>query len=141
MRNTILLALLALLVVAMAAQTPAAAAPARQIDVDLAARELVAYEGGAVVLRAPVTTGTLAHPVTPGRYGVAVKLQRATYQVGNSTVVQPWVLDLDGGVRIMGRYYTYRWGHAPEHNTLTLPNGAAVALWNWAAVGTPVTIH
>jgi len=136
-RAILLFALLAVLVTL----TPAAALSGKSIDVDLSARQLVACEGGRVIVRVPVTTGTAAHPVTPGQYHVTVKHQRAYYPVGNDTAVQPWVLALDGGGAIMGRYYMHRWGHIAEHNILTLPNGDARRLWNWAAVGTPVTIH
>ncbi|RPI52189.1 MAG: hypothetical protein EHM56_08680, partial [Chloroflexi bacterium] len=73
-------------------------------------------------------------------YHVQAKERRIRGQVGPDATTVPWILHLDAG-DIHGRYYKRRMGYHAVHGAITLPNADAEWLYNWAEVGTPVTVH
>jgi lipoprotein-anchoring transpeptidase ErfK/SrfK len=133
----LVLVIITLLPMARCART----GPDRWIEVDLQSGRLHAHEGDTTALDAAVTLGTPRHPVEAGEYYVKAKERRVNGHVGPDAFTVPWLLRLDNGSTIHGRYWKKRMGHVMMHDAITLRNDDAEWLYNWAAVGTPVIVH
>lgn len=122
--------------------SPAGGAGGKRIVIDLSARTLTAYEGGAVVLDAhTLRLGTLPHPVEAGERRVRHKIRRLPCEVGSDAAIVVWILDLGDGTTIHGRHCKIRMGCHHEHDAVILRNDDAARLWEWASVGVPVLVR
>jgi lipoprotein-anchoring transpeptidase ErfK/SrfK len=118
------------------------------IIVDLSDQWLYAYNGEQLVFDAPVSTGKDGFNTPPGRFAVYAKLRSQTmegtlggeyYRVPNV----PSVMYINGGVAIHGTYWHNQFGTGVRrsHGCINLPVKAAAWLFEWAPMGTPVTVR
>ncbi len=113
------------------------------IDINLSTQKLVAYEGNKAVFSSLVSTGVAAHPTVVGTFNIYVKYQ-AQAMTDNSTYYLPnvpYVMYFYSAYAIHGTYWHNNFGHPMSHGCVNLPTPAAQFMYQWASVGTPVTIH
>ena len=120
----------------------------RRIEVDLSAQWLTAYEGNLMVYRAPVATGRDGFNTPTGSYAIYDQLRVQTMvgdAGGESWYVPdvPWVQYVVGGVALHGTYWhdLHGTGARPSHGCINLRMGDAQWLYQWADLGTTVTIQ
>jgi len=120
----------------------------RRIEVDLSSQQLYAYEGALLVYTAPVATGRNGFNTPTGEYAVYRKaelhtmrgsLNGETWKVPNV----PWIMYINGGVAIHGTYWHNKFGtgYRLSHGCVNVGMDDAQWLYEWASVGTPVTVH
>ncbi len=127
---------------------PAPTAGGKLIDVDLSSQQLVAYEGGQVVFKAPVATGKDGFETPTGSYAIYAKTPKQTMRgnLGGETWVVPNVpniMYIKGSVALHGAYWHNLFGSGVRlsHGCINLPLDAAAWLYKWAPVGTKVIVH
>lgn len=124
--------------------------PTKRIVVDVSDQLLYAYDGDTLFMKEPVSTGLeLTHtPVgtfsiykkTPSRY-MQGPLPGVSDQVYDLPGV-PWDLYFtEGGAVIHGAYWHDHFGEPWSHGCVNLPSAQAQKLYQWAPLGTPVTIQ
>jgi lipoprotein-anchoring transpeptidase ErfK/SrfK len=135
---------------------PAHAAGGRSIDVNLSTQRATAYEGSTPVYSAGVTTGRPGWATPTGSFSIVNRVADET--MDSSTIGIP--RDAPGGYYITGILYTQyidysgdalhynywspasAFGNYPtSHGCVGMQLGAAAFFWNFASIGTPVTIH
>lgn len=117
------------------------------IDVNLSIPQtLIAYEGGQPVFRTLVSGG-LYYPTPEGTYAIERKL-RYDHMKGGTPGIDfydlynvPYVMYFIGGYSLHGTYWHNNFGNPMSHGCVNLPTPAAEWLYNWAPMGTLVTIH
>lgn len=126
----------------------AAVSSGKSIVVDLSAQWLYAFEDGAAVYDAPVSTGRDGFNTPPGNFAIYSKLSSQTMSGtigGESYYVPdvPNVMYINGGVALHGTYWHNMFGSGVRmsHGCINLPLGAASWLYSWAPMGTPVTVR
>ncbi len=120
----------------------------RHIDVDLSAQQLVAYEGDLAVWHAPVATGRDGFDTPTGDFAIyyRVPMQDMTGSIGGESWYVPhipWVQYIVGGVAFHGTYWhnAHGTGSRMSHGCVNLHIDDAEWLYEWADIGTTVTIH
>lgn len=120
----------------------------RQIVVDLSDQWLSAYEGDLLVYRAPVATGRDGFDTPTGTYTIYYRLpvQTMTGSLGGESWYVPnvpWVQYVVGGVALHGTYWhdLHGTGARPSHGCINLRMVDAQWLYQWAGLGTTVTIQ
>jgi hypothetical protein len=121
---------------------------ARRVDVDLSAQRLTAYEGDTPVYHAPVATGKDGFNTPTGTFAIYSKapVEAMSGSMGGETWYVPnipWVQYIVGGVAFHGTYWHDRWGTGfrLSHGCVNLNIDDAQWLYEWADIGTQVTIH
>jgi lipoprotein-anchoring transpeptidase ErfK/SrfK len=128
----------------------------RSIDVNLSTQTARAIEGGQVVYTAGVTTGRPGWRTPTGHFSIKYRVFDET--MDSSSIGIP--RNAPGGYYLTGVLYTqyFDWngtalhynywspasafgGHPTSHGCVGMPLAAARFFWNFASVGTPVTIH
>lgn len=120
----------------------------RHIDVNLSEQWLTAYEGDLAVYSAPVATGRDGFNTPTGDYAIYYKLPMQD-MVGNAAGESwyvphiPWVQYVVGGVALHGTYWhdAHGTGVRMSHGCINLRIDDAQWLYEWADVGTSVSIH
>jgi hypothetical protein len=120
----------------------------RTIRVDLTSQWLTAYEGDVAVFRAPVATGKDGFNTPAGDFAIYAKypMQTMAGSAGGETWNVPnipFVQYVVGGVALHGTYWHDLWGTGirMSHGCINLNIDDAEWLYEWADVGTPVTVH
>jgi lipoprotein-anchoring transpeptidase ErfK/SrfK len=120
----------------------------RRIEVNLSQQWLYAYEGDLLVYDAPVATGRDGFNTPTGNYAVydTYRTQTMAGSAGGETWNVPnipWVMYVVGGVAIHGTYWHDKFGsgYRLSHGCINVGMDDAEWLYNWAGVGTPVSIH
>lgn len=119
----------------------------RHIKINLSTLQLTAYEGDVAVYSAPVATGRDGFNTAAGSFAVYDKLPVQTMQGsagGESWYVPdvPWVMYIHGGVALHGTYWHNLFGQArTSHGCINLSIADAQWLYEWADIGTAVTVH
>ncbi len=127
---------------------PVTTSSGKSIIVDISAQWLYAYEGQTLVYDAPVSTGRDGFNTPIGTFAVYAKLRSQTmqgtlggeyYRVPNV----PHVMYIVGGVAIHGTYWHDRFGTGVRmsHGCINVGLTQAAWLYNWAPMGTPVTVR
>jgi lipoprotein-anchoring transpeptidase ErfK/SrfK len=118
------------------------------ITVNLSTQWLTAYENGAVVFSAPVTTGKDGFNTPTGTYPIYHKLKLRTMRGeanGESWTVPnvPDVMYINGGVALHGTYWHNKFGSGERlsHGCVNLSLADAAWLYDWAPIGTNVVVH
>jgi hypothetical protein len=121
---------------------------ARHIEVDLSRQWLTAYEGDLPVYSAPVATGRDGFNTPTGDYAIYYRLPMQTMvgeAGGESWNVPnvPWVQYVVGGVALHGTYWhdAHGTGVRMSHGCINLRIDDAQWLYEWADIGTTVSIH
>lgn len=119
----------------------------RRIEVSISTQWLTAYEGDLPVYRAPVATGKDGFNTPRGSFAIYIRYPIQTMQGaagGEEWFVPdiPWVQYVVGDVALHGTYWHDRWGTGVRmsHGCINLNIDDAQWLYEWAELGTPVTI-
>lgn len=125
---------------------PAAARAQRSILVSIGQQVLVAYKGDKVALSTYVSTGKAGFDTPLGNYAILSKLASQTMEgvIGGEYYNVPDVPSVmyftNYGHALHGTYWHSSFGTPMSHGCVNLPMDVAAWLFQWAAVGTPVTI-
>jgi lipoprotein-anchoring transpeptidase ErfK/SrfK len=121
---------------------PAPAHEDRWIDIDLTRQVLTAYEGSVPVRVVVVSTGLPQTPTPTGQFRIWAKLRYDDMYGPNYYLPDvPYVMYFYGGYGLHGTYWHNNFGRPMSHGCVNLPTSEAEWLFNWAEVGTLVTIH
>ncbi len=124
------------------------AANAKRIEIDLSEQWLRAYAGDEVVYDAPVSTGRDGFNTPRGTFKIYSKYPIKTMRGslgGESWEVPdvPHAMFFNGAVALHGAYWHNQFGTGARlsHGCVNLPLEAARLLFEWAPVGTQVTVR
>jgi len=114
----------------------------RWIDVNLSNQTLTAYVGDTPVVTFLVSTGTWLTPTVTGKYKIWIKL-RFTDMSGPGYYLPdvPYVMYFYKGYGIHGTYWHSNFGTPMSHGCVNLSIPNAEWVYNWASVGTVVSVH
>jgi lipoprotein-anchoring transpeptidase ErfK/SrfK len=115
---------------------------ARWIDVDLSEQMLTAYENGVPVHSTLVSSGLPQTPTPTGKFRIWIKL-RYDDMAGEDYYIEdvPYVMYFYEGYGLHGVTWHGNFGHPMSHGCVNLPTPEAEWLFNWADVGTLVSIR
>jgi lipoprotein-anchoring transpeptidase ErfK/SrfK len=127
---------------------PAPAAPAptvgagRSILVDLSDQRTYAYDNGVLVRNVLSSTGLPATPTVVGNFTVQRKYGAQTMSgPGYYLPDVPYVMYFYAGYAFHGTYWHNNFGNPMSHGCVNLPTPEAEWFYNFAEVGTPVTVQ
>jgi lipoprotein-anchoring transpeptidase ErfK/SrfK len=121
----------------------------KEIVVSLGAQSMWAYEGGELVVSSLVSTGTAEVPETTTPIGYHSVLSKFDAQTMEGTISGeqyrvedvPYVMYFDNlGNAIHGTYWHSNFGAPMSHGCVNLPLDIAAWMYEWAPVGTAVTV-
>jgi lipoprotein-anchoring transpeptidase ErfK/SrfK len=133
---------------AVPAPTQAAeAAPAasvgtgKEIVVVLHEQKVYAYQNGKLVHSSLASTGIARYPTPVGRFRIYTKYI-STLMTGPGYYLPnvPYTMYFYAGYGLHGTYWHNNFGHPMSHGCVNLPTSEARWLYEWAPVGTPVTV-
>ncbi|MFA5583533.1 MAG: peptidoglycan binding domain-containing protein [Bacteriovoracaceae bacterium] len=121
----------------------------KYIDLNLSTQTLVAYEKGGIEKgRWLVATGKPGYATPVGTWLVHGKSSWIRMAGGWGTSeyynVYPvkWVTWFKGGgYAIHDAYWRSSFGYTGSHGCVNMPDDGAIFIYNWADIGTPVTVH
>jgi lipoprotein-anchoring transpeptidase ErfK/SrfK len=126
------------------------ASTTKRIVVDRSEQMLYAYDGDALFMKEPISTGLELTPTPRGKFTV-FKMTPSRYMQGPLPGVSdqyydlpgvPWNLYFtDGGAVIHGAYWHVQFGKPWSHGCVNLPPQKAKELYQWAEIGTKVTVQ
>ena len=123
---------------------PAVSAPVagRWIDINLSQQRITAYQGRTAVFSGLVSTGVAGKRTPTGRFAVRTKIpaQRMSGPGYNLPGV-PYVMYFAGANAIHGAYWHNNFGRPMSHGCVNMRIPEAKWLYNWASIGTPVSVH
>lgn len=130
--------------------TGADATTTKRIVVDLSEQMIYAYDGDKSFLMAKVSTGTGRTPTPEGTFTIYKKTP-SRYMQGPIEGVTDTPFDLpgvpwnmyftQGGAVIHGTYWHDKYGTQQSNGCINLPSDLAKVLYDWAPVGTTVTVQ
>jgi LysM repeat protein len=133
------------------AAAPAAAPASRQILVDISEQHMYVYENGGLLWSWVTSTGERGRDTAPGNYSVLNKIPNAYASTWNlwmpSWLGIYWAGRLQNGIHALpilsdGSQLWAGWLGTPvSYGCVILDNAEAQTLYNWAEVGTPVTVR
>jgi lipoprotein-anchoring transpeptidase ErfK/SrfK len=122
----------------------------KRIVVDRSEQTLTAYDGDSVFMQEKISTGLDTFPTPDGSFFIFKKTP-TRYMQGPIPDVSVKVYDLPGvpwnlyftseGDVIHGAYWHNNFGHQMSNGCINMPPEKAHELYNWAQLGTPVTIQ
>lgn len=114
----------------------------RWFELNLSEQKLYAYQGQNLVKSFVVSTGTWIHPTVTGVYRIYVKYRSAPMSgPGYYLPGVPFVMYFYKGYGIHGTYWHSNFGTPMSHGCVNLYTPDAEWAFNWARVGTVVSIH
>lgn len=113
----------------------------KSITVVLHDQRVYAYENGVLVRNVLVSTGLPGTPTVLGTYHIYVKYN-AQLMTGPGYYLPgvPWVMYFYEGYSFHGTYWHHNWGHPISHGCVNMPTDEALWLYQWAPVGTTITV-
>jgi lipoprotein-anchoring transpeptidase ErfK/SrfK len=104
-------------------------------------QKVYAYENGQVVHSSLASTGTARSPTPVGRYHIYSKyistlMRGPGYYLPNV----PYTMYYYGSYGLHGTYWHKNFGHPMSHGCVNLPTAEAKWFYEWAPVGTLVTV-
>jgi LysM repeat protein len=113
----------------------------REIVVDLSSQMTYAYENGALQRSVLVSTGLPATPTVQGTYAIYRKLDSQTMSgPGYYLPGVQWVMYFYQGYAVHGTYWHTNFGQPMSHGCVNMTNDDALWFYNFASIGTPVTV-
>lgn len=111
---------------------------AKTAVVDKSKETLQVFQGGALVLSSPISTGKFSRstPVGVFRIGAVKDPYHASSKYGDAPM--PWAVQVRGAVYIHGGTVT---GRPESHGCIRLPDDVARWFYNWAEPGTVLRIR
>jgi lipoprotein-anchoring transpeptidase ErfK/SrfK len=129
--------------------TKATASNTKRIVIDRANEMLYAYDGDTLFMQQAISVGLELTPTALGQFSIYRKIPDS-YMQGPVPGVSSQYYDLPGvpwdlyftadGNAIHGAYWHNNFGHPWSHGCVNLPPAAAELLYEWADLGTPVTV-
>jgi len=126
------------------------ASTTKRIVVNLSQEMLYAYDGDTLFMQEPISTGLELTPTPIGTFTVYKKTP-SRYMQGPIPGVSDQYYDLPGvpwnlyftvgGAVIHGAYWHNKFGQPWSHGCVNLPPQEAEKLYDWAVLGTPVTVE
>jgi lipoprotein-anchoring transpeptidase ErfK/SrfK len=114
----------------------------RWIDVNLSQQQIHAYEGDTLVNTFVVSTGLPDTPTVTGEYRIYVKVPLQDMSgPGYYLTDVPWVMFFYQDYGFHGTYWHNNFGTPMSRGCVNLSVDDAAWLYDWASVGTPVSIH
>lgn len=117
---------------------------ARSMVVNLGNQTTYLYENGQLIDSYLVSTGMPATPTATGSYKIFAKvaLQDMGCYPGADYCTKdvPWVSYFYPDVGFHGAYWHHNFGHVMSHGCVNMPVDVAEFVYNWAPIGTPVTV-
>lgn len=137
----------------MIEETPSAASEAsstKRIVIKRSAQMLYAYDGDTLFMQQAISTGLHDTPTPLGKFHIFRKMPDS-YMQGPVPGVSAQYYDLPGvpwdmyftneGAAIHGAYWHNHFGEPWSHGCVNLPVEKAKMLYEWAPLGTPVTVE
>ena len=120
---------------------PSSGGAGKEIVVVLSQQRVYAYQDGKLVHSALASTGVARYPTPVGRYRVYVKYI-STLMTGPGYYLPnvPYTMYYSSGYALHGTYWHNNFGRPMSHGCVNLPAGEARWFFEWAPVGTPVTV-
>ena len=123
---------------------PSVSAPVagRWVDINLSQQRLTAYQGNSPVFSTSISSGVAGRRTPTGRFAVRTKIpsQRMSGPGYNLAGV-PYVMYFAGANAIHGTYWHNNFGRPMSHGCVNMRIPEAKWLYNWARIGTPVSVH
>jgi lipoprotein-anchoring transpeptidase ErfK/SrfK len=121
---------------------PAPGSTGKEIVVVLHEQRVYAYQNGQVVHSSLASTGIARYPTPVGRYSIYVKYF-STLMTGPGYYLPnvPYTMYFYRGYGLHGTYWHNNFGRPMSHGCVNLPTPEARWLFEWASVGTPVTVR
>jgi lipoprotein-anchoring transpeptidase ErfK/SrfK len=114
----------------------------RWIEVDLTNQRLYAYEGKNLIRSFVVSTGTWRTPTVTGQYRIYVKYRYADMSgPGYYLADVPYVMYFYRGYGIHGTYWHNNFGTPMSHGCVNMTIEESGWLFDWASVGTVVSVR
>ncbi|MCR4275883.1 MAG: L,D-transpeptidase family protein [Candidatus Parcubacteria bacterium] len=133
----------------LATTTQAKALNTKRIVIDRAKEMLYAYDGDTLFMEQAISVGLELTPTPTGTFSIYRKMPDS-YMQGPVPGVSDQYYDLPGvpwdlyftneGGAIHGAYWHNNFGQPWSHGCVNLPPAAAELLYEWADLGTPVTV-
>jgi lipoprotein-anchoring transpeptidase ErfK/SrfK len=134
-------------IVMAAASTPVTVAspvtPVKEIIISLDDQRLYRFEDGRIIATHLVSTGVPGHRTPPGDYKVYTKRINQWSTKYECSMLHWNGISRDGmyGIHALtGKSYLKKLGHVASHGCIRLSPDDAIATYEWADIGTPVTI-
>ena len=121
--------------------------PDKLIDVDLSRQVMTLYQGGKPVWSSLVATGVARAETPTGTFLVQTKLPSTRMRGVTPSGFRydiwgvPWVLPFLGDYTIHGAPWRQLFGVPQSNGCVSMPTEAARFVYDWAPVGTPISIH
>jgi lipoprotein-anchoring transpeptidase ErfK/SrfK len=114
----------------------------KEIVVVLHEQRVYAYENGKLVRSTLASTGIARYPTRVGQFRIYVKYL-ATLMTGPGYYLPnvPYTMYYSGGYALHGTYWHHNFGRPMSHGCVNLPTPEARWLYEWAPVGTLVTVR
>jgi lipoprotein-anchoring transpeptidase ErfK/SrfK len=121
---------------------PPASTAGQEIVVVLHEQRVYAYENGQLVRSSLVSTGVVRYPTRVGQFHVYAKYI-ATLMTGPGYYLPnvPYTMYYSGGYALHGTYWHNNFGHPMSHGCVNMLTSEARWLFEWAPVGTLVTVR
>jgi len=121
----------------------------KQIEVDLTKQRLYAWNDGVLAATYLVSTGIKIFPTPPGQYSILKKIPLMDYK-WNYGAGSPynyniknvsWNSQFAQHMYLHEAYWHNKFGQPMSHGCVNMRKADAKFIFDWAPVGTPVTIH
>ncbi|MEM6530442.1 MAG: LysM peptidoglycan-binding domain-containing protein, partial [Chloroflexota bacterium] len=114
----------------------------REIVVDLSNSRVYAFENGILMYEAVSSNGLPATPTVQGTFTVQSKVRSQTMSgPGYWLPNVEWVMYFYQGYALHGAYWHNNWGQEMSHGCVNLTNTDAKWFYEFAQIGTPVTVQ
>lgn len=124
----------------------------RWVDINLSNHSVNLYEGATLISSYPMISGSPATPTPTGEFSVYAQLTIQTMRGKNAdgseyeTKDVPWVTYFNGDIATHGSSawrssWGYDAGYGGSHGCVNMSNEGARAVFDFASVGTAVTVH
>lgn len=121
---------------------------ARRIDVNLSEQRAYLYENNQVVQSWYISSGAEGFSSSTGDFRIRAKLE--SQNMGNRDLTKapyyftpdvPWVMYYNGDEALHGAYWHNNFGNVMSHGCINMPVDAAAYVFEWAPMGTEVSVH
>jgi lipoprotein-anchoring transpeptidase ErfK/SrfK len=119
----------------------------KRIDVSLSRQVMTLMEDDVPVRSIVIATGVAGAQTPTGSYEVQYKLPQARFRGVNPSGLRydipdvNWVLAFWGDYTIHGAHWRARFGAPASNGCVSMSDPDAKVVYDWADVGTPITIH
>jgi lipoprotein-anchoring transpeptidase ErfK/SrfK len=126
--------------------TPGSDTTGKWIDVNLTKQRLTAYEGDKAVFTTLISSGVAKYPTVTGTFKTYLKYEKQRMIGGRGSDAYdlpnvPYVMYFYEDYAIHGAYWHNNFGQPMSHGCVNTPVDAGRFLYNWAPLGTTLTIH